>query len=321
MSAINSPSAADRAPQVSFAVACYNAQPFLRDAIESALNQRDVDVEVLVVDDGSADTSLEEAKRLAATDPRVRVFQTPQNGGPAAARNIALEEMRGQWFAILDSDDLIDPERSARLLDMAEREGADLIADNLVVFGEGMETHPFLTQQEVGAGRQIELSEYFSRSQLFSDRAAFGFLKPMIRRSVMESPKVRYNEALRIAEDDELIVRLLNAGLRYYLAPVAHYHYRKHAGSISHRLSVDNATRMMNAERDIREMIGPQRAQTPEYQKRFASLERGLAFVTSIEHLQSRRVWPALKTILQCPSAALHYRMPIEARLKRMLGR
>lgn len=320
MSATNSHIDAIHAPQISFAVACYNAQPFLRDAVESALNQRGVDSEVLIVDDGSSDDSLAEARAMAAADPRVRVFQTPQNGGPAAARNIAMEEMRGEWFAVLDSDDLIDPDRSARLLEIAAREGADMIADNLIVFGEGIKTHPFLTDSEVGAGRWIELGEYFSRSQLFSDKTAFGFLKPMIHRTALQNPKVRYNEALRIAEDDELIVRLLNAGKRYFLAPCAYYQYRKHAGSISHRLSVDHATRMMEAERHVRDLIGPQLAASPEYSARYASIERGLAFVTSIEHLKHRRVIPAITTILKHPSAALHYRMPIEAKLKRMLG-
>ncbi|MEM7701066.1 MAG: glycosyltransferase family 2 protein [Pseudomonadota bacterium] len=321
MSAINSPSTALQAPQISFAVACYNAQPYLREAVESALNQRELDVEVLIVDDGSSDDSLAEAREMAASDPRVRVFQTPQNGGPAAARNIAMDEMRGEWFAVLDSDDWIDPDRSIRLLEIAAREGADMIADNLTVFGEGIETHPFLSDSEVVAGRRIELGEYFSRSQLFSDKAAFGFLKPMIHRTALENPKVRYNEALRIAEDDELIVRLLNAGKRYYLAPMAHYQYRKHAGSISHRLSVDHATRMMEAERHVRDLIGPERAATPEYSARYASIERGLAFVTSIEHLKHRRVVPAITTILKHPLAALHYRMPIEAKLKRLVGR
>ena len=321
MSAINSPSVSDRTPQVSFAVACYNAQPYLRDAVESALNQLGVDVEVLIVDDGSSDDSLEEAQRLAAGDPRVRVFQTPVNGGPAAARNVALDHMSGDWFAVLDSDDLLDPERTASLLDTAHRESADLIADNLQVFGEGIESHTFLTQAEIGAGRKIELREYFSRSQLFSDQAAFGFLKPMIRATLLRESEIRYNEALRIAEDDELIVRLLHAGSRYILAPTAHYHYRKHANSISHRLSVENATRMVDAERALREQLDPELAASPEYRKRFASLDRGLAFVTSIEHLQNRRPVAAFMTLLAHPSAALHYRMPIGAKFRRLLGR
>lgn len=321
MSAINSSSTADHAPLISFAVACYNAQPFLRAAIESALGQRGVLVEVLVVDDGSSDTSLDEAQGIAAVDPRVRVLRTPKNGGPAAARNMALENMKGEWFAVLDSDDIIDPDRSSRLLEIAEREQADMIADNLMVFGEGIETHVFLAPQEVGEGRWIEIDEYFSRSQLFSDRAALGFLKPMIRTRILENPKIRYNEELRIAEDDELIVRLLNAGCRYFLIPEASYHYRKHASSISHRLSVSNAERMVKAERALRDMIGSQRSDTPAYKKRYASIERGLAFVSSIEHLKNRRVLAALCALWAHPLAALLYRMPIEAKLRKILGR
>jgi len=127
MSAKNSLHTKVGKPQISFAMACYNAQPFLSEAIQSALDQKNVSIEVLIVDDGSSDSSLSEAKEFARKDPRVRVFETPSNSGPAGA----------------DSDDIIEPGRSARLLALAEETQADLIADNLTVFGEGIEPHPF----------------------------------------------------------------------------------------------------------------------------------------------------------------------------------
>ena len=60
----------------------------------------------------------------------------PNNGGPAAARNAGFAEAAGRWVAVLDSDDLMHPRRLERLVAEAEREGADIIADDLLVFHE-----------------------------------------------------------------------------------------------------------------------------------------------------------------------------------------
>lgn len=321
MSADNLISRQTSSPQVSFAMACFNAQPYLRSAIEAALSQTDISVEILVVDDGSSDSSLAEAQAIAAADPRVRVFQTHKNGGPAAARNVALTHMRGDWFAILDSDDLVDPARSTIMIEMAEEQGADLIADNLLVFGEGQQERPFFKPDDFGNGRWLEIDEYFARSQLFGSSPGPGFLKPMIRKSVIDRLNIRYNEGLRIGEDDELIVRILYAECRYYLCPETSYHYRKHAGSISHRLSSANAQKMLAAEVDIRDMIGPKQATSKAYKQRFDSVERGLAFVTSIDQLKAGDLIGAMRTLARCPSAILLYRMPIAAALGKLLGR
>lgn len=70
--------------------------PYLDEAIESALAQTDVTFEVLIVDDGSSDGSVERAKEWARRDPRVRFFTTTSNGGPGAARNVALDSHAGR---------------------------------------------------------------------------------------------------------------------------------------------------------------------------------------------------------------------------------
>ena len=101
-------------PDVSFLVASYNSAAYLAAATASALAQRDVAIEVVIVDDGSSDGSRELAAALAARDGRVLCLGTPVNRGPAGARNLALAAARGRWLAVLDSDDLIDPDRSRR---------------------------------------------------------------------------------------------------------------------------------------------------------------------------------------------------------------
>ncbi|AKH42789.1 succinoglycan biosynthesis protein ExoO [Altererythrobacter atlanticus] len=300
-------------PQVSFAIACYNAKPYLQAAVQSALDQRDISCEVLIVDDGSSDGSLAEAEEMARRDPRIRVFRTPRNSGPAGARNIALEQMRGDWFAIHDSDDLIDPERARTMIDAANAAGADMVADNLRVFGTSIETHLMYEATPDGEPHWLDLAAYLRNSALFGKSPSPGFLKPMIRAETLNRLAIRYNEELRIGEDDEFALRLLNAGARYLLLPQAMYHYRKHEASISHRLSLDHVMRMMDAERRIRDIVGNEVAQTTAYRRRWIALQRAVAFTRSIEQLKQRRPIGALGTLIRNPGAIPLYTMPLKA--------
>jgi glycosyltransferase involved in cell wall biosynthesis len=99
-------SARRRLSQVRFTVviAAFNAARTIRSTIRSVLAQTQQEFEVVVVDDGSTDNTAERA-RYFTTDPRIRVM-TQRNQGPAAARNAGLAVARGEYFAMLDADDL-----------------------------------------------------------------------------------------------------------------------------------------------------------------------------------------------------------------------
>jgi glycosyltransferase involved in cell wall biosynthesis len=90
-------------PEVSLIIPVYNARPFARKAVESALNQG-VDLEIVVVDDGSTDGSLASLEGLPVT----KILQ-PKNQGIACALNRALGEAKGQYITFLDADDLLSP--------------------------------------------------------------------------------------------------------------------------------------------------------------------------------------------------------------------
>lgn len=106
---------------VSILVPCHNAAPFLRATLESALGQRDVATEIVVVDDGSTDDSLTIAREFEPHGVRV-IAQS--NRGAAAARNAAFTASRGAFIQFLDADDLLAPDKIAHQLARAAREPA-----------------------------------------------------------------------------------------------------------------------------------------------------------------------------------------------------
>ncbi|MEC5425933.1 glycosyltransferase family A protein [Virgibacillus sp. C22-A2] len=92
-------------PKVSVIIPAYNSETGIRTAIESILTQTWKNIELLVVDDCSKDKTAEVIKEYTKKDPRVKLFQTPANSGPYAARNIALNEASGEFVTINDADD------------------------------------------------------------------------------------------------------------------------------------------------------------------------------------------------------------------------
>lgn len=89
---------------VSLVIPCFNHAPTLARAVQSGLAQSDLH-EIIVVDDGSVDNSLEVARALERADVRIRVLQTEHNGGPGSARNAGARAARASHIAFLDADD------------------------------------------------------------------------------------------------------------------------------------------------------------------------------------------------------------------------
>ncbi|ABQ70873.1 glycosyl transferase, family 2 [Rhizorhabdus wittichii RW1] len=315
---------AEPPPTVSIIMACFNAAPWLRASVRSALDQSLRDIELIVVDDGSQDGSVAIGRELAAGDRRVQFHRMARNGGPAAARNHALDMASGRFVAILDSDDLMHPDRLKRLVAVADAIESDIVADDLVVFddADGSPPEGFFRGARARRGEWITLADYFRETLLYGRMPNLGFLKPLIRRELIEGNGIRYDEGLRIAEDDALIVQLLRAGARYRTIPDAGYFYRKHGSSISHRLSrADVETMVMAGDRlaaDLRDAPADVRRALA---RRNRSIRAARDFTLAIEAIKARRPVAAAGLMLGRPRSIPLFRMPIAARIGRLAGR
>lgn len=319
----SSPSPVGAAPEVTVAVAAYNCEQFLADAVASALSQN-VDLEVLIVDDASTDGTAQVAERLAGADPRVRLLRLPANAGPAGARNMALDHARGRWFAILDGDDLMEAGRLRSLLTLAEQDDADLVADDLTLFYEGGETKPhrFLTNRTPGGREWLSLAEYLRSSRMFSGLPNVGYLKPLIRLEALNRHCIRYDDRLRIGEDDKFIFQMLLAGMRYRLSIVPGYRYRKHEGSISHRMSQANIDRIFSITEEMGSALPTDdKAVRLAFAGRMRSVRRARGFTYLLDHLKARSWAAAWAEIVANPSILPMLHMPLRARIGRLVNR
>ena len=112
---------------ISIIMAAYNAERTVKQAIESVLSQTYPDFELLVVDDCSTDRTVELVKGIAVKDSRVRLISNAKNSGVSYTRKHGLEEAKGSWIAILDSDDAWAPEKLEKQIDLQRRTHADLL--------------------------------------------------------------------------------------------------------------------------------------------------------------------------------------------------
>ena len=111
-------------PEISVIVPVYRAESFLRKCTDSILNQTFLDLELLLIDDGSPDHSGALCDQIAKEDPRVRVFHK-DNGGVSSARNLGMTQANGQYFAFADSDDWLPPDALETLYTALTAAGAD----------------------------------------------------------------------------------------------------------------------------------------------------------------------------------------------------
>ncbi len=286
-------------PLLSVVMANFQAGDKLVPAIESVLRQSVGDLELIVCDDASADHSVSVVERFMREDARVSLIAAPANGGPARCRNRGLEAARGQWIAVVDADDIIHPERFERLLGAAAYYGASIIADDLLHFYEDGAPVELLLDRDVPF--RVTAEQWIGAG--LDGSPSLGYLKPLIRADILGSQ--RYDESLRIGEDYDLVLRLLLAGASMVVAPEPYYLYRRHSGSISHRLSIADLAAMIESQ-DA--MMGELGALPPELSAAFgarrAQLHQGLAFERLVGAIKVRQAGRALSLLMREPHLA-----------------
>lgn len=216
--------------RVSVIVAAYKVSATIERCIDSLIAQRGVEVEIIVVNDCSPDDTAQKLEICAKRYPNLVVLQTPQNVGPATARNIGLARATGEWVAIVDGDDTIEPDRLARMIDCATQKKWDICFDNLKMI-HAAEKHqsPSLLIDKKSAEELAcpwTVAAYALSNCPYQSRVLTGFLKPLIRREFLAEKRIGYIDGLYNSEDYLLVLECLIHGARvgYLHEPLYNYY-------------------------------------------------------------------------------------------------
>jgi glycosyltransferase involved in cell wall biosynthesis len=225
---------------VSVVIPVYNVALCVERAIRSALDQSLPPIEVIVVDDGSTDFTCDVVSQLSRDDARVKLLKLSVNKGPAAARNAGIDSAQGDWIAILDADDSFFGDRLRYLVNAAERHDLTFAADNVTYYDASAQRATRLGIDPNRIGYCLDLDRYtYLRHCMMNQPGCIDIagMKPIMRRTFLESSRVRYREDLRHGEDFLFYLRAIMAGARFYLFPISGYLYSERFGSISRQPS------------------------------------------------------------------------------------
>lgn len=220
--------------KVSVIIPVYNANNTLKMCLDSVCAQTYTDLEILLINDGSTDESLEICQAYSAKDPRI-VLHTQDNAGVSAARNKALGMATGDYLAFVDADDYIEPNMFERMVTTAEEHAADMVICSFFEEdGKTVRRHKFSHRsgyynQEECYAAALDIIDNNTKTRI----PPYSWIR-MVRRVVFEDSKLRYNAKVKRSEDYLLWTQIhFHIKSMYLMGDEYLYHYMYNPTSIT----------------------------------------------------------------------------------------
>jgi succinoglycan biosynthesis protein ExoO len=298
-------------PEVSIIVPAYNTEAYIAKAIDSALTQTLTNIEVIVVDDASGDQTVEVIQQF--TDPRLQLLQNPQNLGVSASRNRAIQKARGQWIAVLDSDDWYVPNRLETLLNIAKKKKADLVIDNLHLIRNN-ESFPWSTLLQESGETITDIwpidPVFYVKTGLYGKQGLhLGLCKPLFRRSFLHKHCLLYDETQRAVEDFHLVLRCLIHGASMLFVPSPYYFYRSRPDSLVTRSKLRHIEQFRDAILSViqRDTVQRNSELVSALSGSLAILKRNEHYYKVVEPLKQKKLLAALIAAIDNPYFFIYF--------------
>lgn len=189
-------------PSVSIIVPVYNAETYLQECIQSILQQSYKNIELLLINDGSRDSSLSICKKYADIDVRIKVLNQ-KNAGVAAARNIGLSKAKGEYLSFIDADDFVEKEFLADLLQEAIKTHSDFVHCGHNEFNETTQTNRSCSPaRKTGTGASLI-------QELLKTQTPLPLWTCMIKKSIINEHSIQFTDGCKYGEDQEFIYKTL----------------------------------------------------------------------------------------------------------------
>lgn len=209
-------------PLVTIGMPLYNGERYMQEAIDSILNQTYTNLELVIVNDGSSDTSIDIVKSYS--DPRIRLFHNDQNRGVAYTRNRVIDYAKGDYLAWMDCDDISLPDKIELQVNLMENQkNIHVCGTSYLLFFEDTVYYEDKAKQDY---EKIRASFVFKPATIFMPTA-------MIRMQILKDDPIRFNEKLLMAEDFDFFQRFCE---KYEATNVSKtlFRYRDNPNSLTH---------------------------------------------------------------------------------------
>jgi len=230
----------DERPLISVIIPVYNGEAFLAEAIQSVLNQNYYPIEIIIVDDGSTDST---AKIVASFDKLVN-YTCQENAGVASARNKGVRLAKGEFIAFIDADDIWPPYK---------------IESQFRPFSENpeLEIVQGLIQRFLSSGAKPP--PHFIKSRDEQTALTLHLGAGLIKKSVFDKIGL-FDETMKLSEDIDWFLRAIEYGIRISVIEEAVYLYRIHQSNMTHEVNKTN----MYLLKAFKKSLDRRRQQNPE---------------------------------------------------------
>lgn len=221
----------------------YNAEAYIASAVDSVLSQSVADWELLIVDDGSTDSTSGICRRYAAENSNIHIITRP-NGGMSEARNSGLAQVRGQYISFIDADDQLHPRFLEIMLKAAEESGASIVSAGADWFDSDKGYHPARLPRNIRW--RLEQSERCVEDALYQRRLDNAVWGKLYAATLWE--RLRFEPGIGY-EDLDLFYRLWLEVDEIATVSAPLYGYRQHPASYMHTFSTRRADSLLVADR------------------------------------------------------------------------
>ena len=208
-------------PKISIIVPVYNVEKYIDRCLKSLVNQTLQDIEIIIVNDGSQDKSVEIIEKYLKENPTKIKYYEKKNGGLSSARNYGIEYATGEYIAFLDSDDYVETNMYEEMYNLAKKENADMVECD------------FIWEWEFGKKIFDKRKEYKTKEDMMKKPRVIAWNK-IYKREILNKYKIRFPEGL-IYEDLEIFLKLLPHLNRISYINKYFIHYTQREDSITNK--------------------------------------------------------------------------------------
>lgn len=243
---------------VSVVMPIYNAEKYLSQAIESVLNQTLKDFELILVDDGSTDKSLEICQTYAEKDSRIQVIHQ-SNGGICAARNCGLKNAKGEYLAFIDNDDVYLPDLLEENYNLARKYNADILKyGNQYIKNKNFSPDCICSSEKLDEKDLLIIQQQDLRAkyrQLNEDDLLVYVWDGLFKTSLLKEHQIKFDTAFKHGHEDRVFCMELYQHINCIIInPKVYYIHIVYPASTSRIFSVDridDTERLLNYERKL----------------------------------------------------------------------
>lgn len=207
---------------ISVIIPVYNAQKYIEACLQSVINQKYQNLEIILIDDGSTDSSGEILDRYIELDSRIKVIHI-SNSGVSKARNVGLSFAQGDYVTFVDADDWISDDMYYEMVMLAENCQMDLVQCSYDLIYEDREKRDIIKPSQNYKGKEQIMLAYCK------EEISPSTCNKMFGRKIFKD--ARFDEHLSVGEDRDIVYRFCQKCNQVVSSNQIFYHYRQSAGS------------------------------------------------------------------------------------------